>query len=78
MMNKSLSEIGSSAYTHRAKTDRMNTQASEFFVSSPMTKTHRQNPENSTYMKIAINKTQISLNRGYLDMKRRLNERNKE
>jgi hypothetical protein len=35
-MNKSISEIGSSSLTHRMKTERMNTQASEFHINTPI------------------------------------------
>lgn len=37
--------------------------------------THRINPENSSYMKLAISKTHISFNRGYLDLKRKQKEK---
>jgi hypothetical protein len=74
-MNKSLSEIGSSTFTHRIKTERMNTQtqASEFHINTPIN-SHRLNPETSSYMKLAISKTQISFNKGYLDLKRKQKE----
>lgn len=73
-MNKSLSEIGSTTLTHRIKTDRMNTQASEFHINTPVS-SHRINLENSSYMKIAISKSHISYNRGYLDLKRKQKEK---
>ncbi len=68
-MNKSFSN--SSAFTHQAKTDRMKTQASDLYNTTKAIKNLRQNPETPSYMKIAISKTHISLNRGYLEMKRR-------
>lgn len=69
-MNKSYSEINSSAFNNRIKTDRMNTQASEFHIASPLS-SNRLNPESTSYMKLAISKTHISFNRGYLDLKRK-------
>jgi hypothetical protein len=73
-MNKSYSEIGSSAFTNRIKTDRMNTQTSDFHIPSPIN-SNRLNPENTSYMKLAISKTHISFNRGYLDLKRKQKEK---
>lgn len=76
-MNKSHSEIASSSFTHRIKTERNNTQASELHINTP-TSSHRTNPENSSYMKVAISKTHISFNRGYLDLKRKQKEKKTE
>jgi hypothetical protein len=68
-MNRSLSN--SSAYTYQAKANRLKTQASEFYTTSKAVDSNRTNPENSTYIKIAISRNDISLGRGYLDMQRR-------
>ncbi len=67
-MNKSLSEIASSTLSHRNKTDRLQTQASEMYI--PFT-SRRIVPEAPSYLKITTTKTNISLSRGYLDLQRR-------
>jgi hypothetical protein len=68
LMSKSLSEIASSTISHRNKTDRLQTQASELYI--PFT-SRRVIPETPTYLRITATKTNISLSRGYLDLQRR-------